>query len=91
MPPKYSRQSAPEAGSATSVSCSALPVSSVSSSESSRLRERMMSAARLRQRPRSAGVLAAHSACPCRAAAIAFPITPGVAECSRAIPSPVAG
>ena len=54
-PAKYSRQSAPDAASATSVSCNGLPVSSDSSTDSSRLRSRMASAARCRTRPRSTG------------------------------------
>ena len=61
-PPKYSSASAPEVASATRVSCSGLPVSSVSSSESSRFLSRMMSAARRRMRPRAAPGAAFHAA-----------------------------
>ena len=62
-PAKYSRQSAPEITSTTLVSWIGLPVSRVSSSASSVLRARSMSAARRRIRPRSVPVSAAHSFC----------------------------
>jgi len=58
---------------------------------SSRLRARMMSAARRSTRPRSVPVRAAQAACAARALSSAARITAGVAECSRAITSPVAG
>ena len=65
-PAKYSRQSAPEAASATSVSCRGLPVSSDSKTDSSWLRCRMSSAARCSTRPRSAGGVLRQTARPLR-------------------------
>jgi len=90
-PAKYSRQSAAEGASATSVSWIALPVSSVSMRARSALRARRMSAARRRMRPRSTGFSRAQAGWAARAASIASSRTFGVAECSVAMVSPVAG
>ncbi len=90
-PPKYSSASAPEVASATSVSWIGLPVSSVSSVLSSRLRARIRSAARRNTRPRSTGAVRAHAFCAAFADATARLTISGVAECTRAITSPVAG
>ena len=68
---RYSSASAAEAGSATSVSWIALPVSSVSSRASSALRARRISAARRRMRPRSTGFSRAQAGCASRAASMA--------------------
>jgi hypothetical protein len=51
----------------------------------------MMSAARLRMRPRAIGLIAAHSFCARLAEAMARSTMAGVAACSLAITSPVAG
>jgi hypothetical protein len=91
MPPKYSRQSAPLAASATSVSDSGLPVSIVSSSDSSRFRSRRIAAARVRTRPRSAPVIADHPACAASAEDRAASTTAAVAAWTVPSRSPVAG
>ena len=90
--PNHSSASAPEAQSATRVSAIGLPVSSVSSSESSRLRARMRSAARRSTRPRAAGGRGGPGGeAGLRGARSPGRSTAGVAACSRAMGSAVAG
>ncbi|MNE65769.1 hypothetical protein D3C80_1612760 [compost metagenome] len=73
------------------VSWIGLPVSSVSSKESASLRSRMISAARFNIRPRAMGLIAAHSFWARLADAMARSTIAGVAACSLAMTSPVAG